>query len=83
MLKRQATGGERRYSAAVGRRFDAVCVSGYFGPREQLWQEPIYRNVFGLLREALASFALAIGGLLVYTALLIAAGLFDFQRRGA
>ena len=26
-------------------------VSGYFGPREELWQEPIYRNVWGLLRE--------------------------------
>jgi ABC-type transport system involved in multi-copper enzyme maturation permease subunit len=30
-----------------------------------------------------AGFALAVGGLLVYTALLVAAGLFDFQRRGA
>jgi len=39
------------YSAALDRRIDAACVSGYFGPREGLWQEPIYRNVFGLLRE--------------------------------
>ena len=39
------------YCAAVSPRFNAACVSGYFGPREQLWQEPIYRNVFGLLRE--------------------------------
>lgn len=30
-----------------------------------------------------AAFAAAVGGLLVYTALLVAAGLFDFQRRGA
>ena len=28
-----------------------VCVSGYFGPREDLWQEPIDRNVFGLLEQ--------------------------------
>jgi dienelactone hydrolase len=39
------------YSAALDERIDVTAVSGYFGPREQLWREPIYRNVFGLLRE--------------------------------
>jgi dienelactone hydrolase len=39
------------YAAALDRRIDAVLVSGYFDSREQLWREPIYRNVFGLLRE--------------------------------
>lgn len=39
------------YAAAVDTRIDAVCVSGYFGPREGLWGEPIYRNVWGLLAE--------------------------------
>ena len=39
------------YAAALDRRIDAVAVSGYFGSRERLWQEPIYRNVWGLLRE--------------------------------
>ncbi len=39
------------YSAALDPRIDAALVSGYFGPRERLWAEPIYRNVFGLLRE--------------------------------
>ena len=39
------------YSAAVDPRIDAVAVSGYFQPREQLWQEPIDRNVWGLLEE--------------------------------
>lgn len=39
------------YAAAIDPRIDAVGVSGYFGPREGLWREPIYRNVFGLLRE--------------------------------
>jgi putative membrane-bound dehydrogenase-like protein len=39
------------YAAAVDPRIDGVSVSGYFGPREGLWQEPLYRNVFGLLRE--------------------------------
>ena len=29
----------------------STVVSGYFGPREEVWQEPIYRNVWGLLRE--------------------------------
>lgn len=39
------------YSAAVDPRIDTVLVSGYFDSREQVWQEPIYRNVFGLLEE--------------------------------
>ena len=39
------------YSAAVDPRIDAALVSGYFGPRERLWQEPIYRNLFGVLKE--------------------------------
>jgi cephalosporin-C deacetylase-like acetyl esterase len=39
------------YSAAVDTRIDAAVVSGYFQPREGLWQEPVYRNVWGLLRE--------------------------------
>jgi dienelactone hydrolase len=39
------------YAAAVDPRIEAVLVSGYFGPREQVWAEPIYRNVFGLLKE--------------------------------
>src|SRR5205823_2038365 len=32
-------------------RIDSTVVSGYFGPREHLWEEPIYRNVWGLLRD--------------------------------
>jgi dienelactone hydrolase len=39
------------YSAALDTRIRAALVSGYFGPREQLWREPIYRNVWGLLTE--------------------------------
>ena len=39
------------YAAALDTRIDAVLVSGYFGPRERLWEEPIYRNVFGLQQE--------------------------------
>ncbi len=39
------------YSAALDRRIDAVCVSGYFNTRQEIWQEPISRNVFGLLNE--------------------------------
>ena len=39
------------YAAALDTRIAAAAVSGYFGPREALWREPIYRNVFGLLRE--------------------------------
>lgn len=39
------------YSGAVDTRIDVVGVSGYFGPREELWKEPLDRNVFGLLEE--------------------------------
>jgi dienelactone hydrolase len=39
------------YAAALDPTIDAVCTSGYFGPRENVWQEPIYRNAFGLLDE--------------------------------
>jgi dienelactone hydrolase len=39
------------YAAACDTRIDAAAISGYFQPRESLWREPIYRNVFGLLSE--------------------------------
>lgn len=39
------------YTAAADVRVDAALVSGYFSSRQQVWAEPIYRNVWGLLRE--------------------------------
>jgi len=39
------------YSAALDTRIDAALVSGYFQSREELWQETIDRDVWGLLRE--------------------------------
>ena len=39
------------YCAALDRRIGSVCVSGYFGDRNHLWEEPIDRNVFGLLEQ--------------------------------
>jgi dienelactone hydrolase len=39
------------YSAALDTRIQAALVSGYFGAREKMWDEPIYRNVFSLLKE--------------------------------
>jgi dienelactone hydrolase len=39
------------YSAAADTRIDAAVVSGYFQSRQNVWQEPIYRNVWRLLRE--------------------------------
>ena len=38
------------YAAAIDLRISSTLVSGYFDTREQLWREPIYRNVFGLLK---------------------------------
>lgn len=37
------------YAAALDTRIDVSWVSGYFGPREELWKEPVYRNIWGLL----------------------------------
>ena len=39
------------YAAALDTRIDAAVVSGYFCQREEIWQEPIDRNVFGLLEQ--------------------------------
>jgi len=39
------------YSAALDPRIQVTVVSGYFCSRQRVWEEPIYRNVFGLLRE--------------------------------
>ena len=40
-----------QYAAAVDTRIDAACVSGYFDSRQNIWQEPIDRNIFGLLEQ--------------------------------
>lgn len=39
------------HAAALDDRIAATLVSGYFGPREQVWKEPIYRDIWGLLRH--------------------------------
>jgi len=39
------------YAGALDTRIDTVCVSGYFESRQDIWQEPTYRNVFGLLEQ--------------------------------
>ena len=39
------------YAAAADTRIDAAAVCGYFQPRERVWAEPIYRNVWALLDE--------------------------------
>ena len=39
------------YAAALDPRIRAALVSGYFDSRQQIWSEPIYRNVWSLLRE--------------------------------
>ena len=59
------------YSAAAASAFDAVAISGYYQPRESLWTEPIYRNVWSLLVQ----FGDAeIAGLIAPTPLLIENG---------
>jgi dienelactone hydrolase len=39
------------HAGALDPRIDIVCVSGYFDSRQNVWQEPIYRNVLGLLPD--------------------------------
>ena len=38
-------------AAALDTRIDAVAVSGFFSPRENVWEQPIDRNIFGYLKE--------------------------------
>lgn len=39
------------YCAAADVRIHSVVVSGYFDSRQNVWQEPLYRNVWALLHE--------------------------------
>jgi dienelactone hydrolase len=39
------------YAGGLDTRISAVCVSGYFGDRLNIWRQPLDRNVFGLLEE--------------------------------
>ena len=39
------------YSAAADTRIDTTLVSGYYQSRQNLWREPVYRNIWGLLAE--------------------------------
>ncbi|MBM4071703.1 MAG: hypothetical protein FJ271_22675 [Planctomycetes bacterium] len=39
------------YAAALDSRLRSSLICGYFQEREAVWQEPIYRNVWGLLTE--------------------------------
>lgn len=39
------------YASALDVRVSSALVSGYFNAREEVWEEPIYRNVFGLLKH--------------------------------
>lgn len=39
------------YASALDTRISSTLVCGYFQPRESLWREPIYRNVWALLTE--------------------------------
>ena len=39
------------YSTAIDERIQSTVVSGYFQEREEVWREPIYRNVWGLVHE--------------------------------
>ena len=40
-----------RFSGTLDPRIDAACVSAWLGSLENVWHEPIDRNVFGLLER--------------------------------
>jgi len=48
-LRRRGADRVLRCAAAMG--IDACLVSGAFAPEERPWEEPLYRNLFGLLGE--------------------------------
>ena len=59
------------YAGAVDPRIRGVCTSGYFDSRQNVWREPIYRNVFGLLEQfgdAELAAMIAPGGLVIEAA---------------
>jgi dienelactone hydrolase len=37
------------HSAAIDDRIDVALVSGHFAPRDRIWQEPMHRNIHGML----------------------------------
>jgi dienelactone hydrolase len=39
------------FAAALDTRVDCTCVSGYFGSCEDIWKQPVERNVFGYLEQ--------------------------------
>ena len=39
------------FAAALDPRISSAAVSSYFGPRERCWEEPLDRNIFGLLKD--------------------------------
>ena len=39
------------HTAALNPRVQSTLVSGYFNERNQVWSEPIYRNIFGQLNH--------------------------------
>lgn len=39
------------HSAAIDERIDVALVSGHFAPRHRVWQEPMHRNIHGLLPQ--------------------------------
>ena len=39
------------HTAALNTRVQSTLVSGYFNERNQVWSEPIYRNIFGQLNH--------------------------------
>ena len=39
------------YASAIDERISVAGVSGYFESRQRIWEEPMDRNIFGLLRE--------------------------------
>ncbi len=39
------------FAAALDPRIKVACISGYFGDRNDVWRQPVDRNVFGLLEQ--------------------------------
>lgn len=51
------------WAAGIDPRIESVAVSGFFGPRDESWREPMERSFFGLHRDFdAAEFALLMAG---------------------
>lgn len=65
------------HAAALDTSIGTTLISSYFGPRDELWMEPVYRDVWGLLPDYRDS---AVASLILPRKLIIAASSYPYSK---